>query len=299
MPKACLVALLLCLAVNARADRYRGTVVRVDDGDTLAVNVGNGEPRVVRLYGIDSPEGDQPFSQEARDFAAQKCMGAEVAVQVKEVDRADRLVSVVVLPDGSDLALAIVEAGLAWCEPAAGRASELFQGAQTIARRERRGLWVDPGAIPPWRWRGSRATAAKATEGAALCGVVVTVSDGDCLTLRTEDGKEHVVRLYGVDAPERGRPFTEAARTFVAERCLEKQVTVSVVQARDGHGRTVGRVVLPDGNDLGLALTEAGLAWWERVLAPGDALLEGAEQDARTAKRGLWQDDNPKAPWAK
>ena len=33
--------------------------------------------------------------------------------------------------------------------------------------------------------------------------------------------------------------------------------------------------------------------WWYRKYAPGDTVLEGLDQDAREAKKGLWADSHP------
>ena len=288
--------LVLALSCASFADRYRGRLADVQDGDTFVLDTGDGRQRTVRICGIDCPEGTQPFTAEARDFLASHCQGTEVTVHVRRTDGAGRLVAAVFLPDGSDVALALVENGWAWCAPQYGPVSDVFKGAEAQARRNALGLWQDPHPVPPWSWRGPR-QAAVAASPANLAGTITQVTDGDSLTLTTEDGKEHALRLYGVDAPEGGRPFSEAARTFVSESCLGKAVAVQVQSGPDSYGRWVARVTFGEGEDLGLAIVAAGLAWWYPRQASDDALLQGAEQEARTAKRGLWQDENPKPPW--
>lgn len=280
------------------ADSYKGPVREVQDGDTLSVDTGAGELRVIRLHGVDCPEGSQAYTKEARDFVVARCLGQEVNVHGRSVDRASRLVATVVLADGSDLALALVESGYAWCYPAHGPIPEVFQAAEVIARQERRGLWQDLQPVAPWLWRSPRAPRAGPTSVVTLVGEITQVTDGDSLTLKTEDGTEHSLRLYGIDAPEGGRPFSEAASAFVAKAALAS-VIVQVIGPLDRYGRKVGRVICADGQDLGLALVTAGLAWWQPKQAPDDALLRDAEKEARQARRGLWEDDNPKPPWEK
>jgi endonuclease YncB( thermonuclease family) len=297
-PSVTVLLLLLTLLGNLYADRLTGTVNEVQDGDTLSVDAGAGGVRVIRLHGIDCPEGGQAYTEEARDVVATRCLGQAVEVQVRSVDRAGRSVASVILPDGSDLALALVEGGYAWCYPAHGPVPEAFRAAEVIARHERLGLWQDLQPVEPWKWKPN-ATAPAAVPPTTLPGEITQVADGDSLTLKTADGKEHALRLYGVDAPEGGRPFSEAASAFVATATLGSTVTAQELGPPDSHGRKVARVICSDGQDLGLALVTAGLAWWQPQQAPDDALLRDAEQEARQARRGLWQDDNPKPPWMK
>lgn len=298
MTRSCLSILLLGMTCYLHADSYKGPVREVQDGDTLILDTGAGELRVIRLHGVDCPEGSQAYTKEARDFVVARCLDQEVNVHGRSVDRASRLVATVVLADGSDLALALVESGYAWCYPAHGPIPEVFQAAEVIARQERRGLWQDLQPVAPWLWRSPRAPRAGPTSVVTLVGEITQVTDGDSLTLKTEDGTEHSLRLYGIDAPEGGRPFSEAASAFVAKAALAS-VIVQVIGPLDRYGRKVGRVICADGQDLGLALVTAGLAWWQPRMAPDDALLRDAEKEARQARRGLWEDDNPKPPWEK
>jgi hypothetical protein len=39
------------------------------------------------------------------------------------------------------------------------------------------------------------------------------------------------------------------------------------------------------------------MAWWYKKYAPGDATLARLEAEARAAKRGLWAQASPIAPW--
>lgn len=67
------------------------------------------------------------------------------------------------------------------------------------------------------------------------------------------------------------------------------------------YGRAVGLVTF-DGQDVNLAHLKAGLAWFYRQYASElnanrRATYEQAERDAREARRGLWADPAPVAPW--
>lgn len=126
-------------------------------------------------------------------------------------------------------------------------------------------------------------------------GKVVGVSDGDTISVM-HNGKAERIRLSGIDCPEKRQAYGNRAKQFTSQLVFGKEVTVQVA-GRDRYGRPLGEVVLPDGRNLNQELVKAGLAWWYRQYAPGNTALERLEQEARTAKRGLWVDPNPVPPW--
>jgi endonuclease YncB( thermonuclease family) len=131
---------------------------------------------------------------------------------------------------------------------------------------------------------------------AAFPATVVGVADGDTLTVLRDDRTTERVRLHGIDAPERGQPFSDRARQFTATLAAGQRVRVEPTD-RDRHGRLVAELVLPDGRQLTHAVVEAGYAWWFRRFAPADTTLARLEAEARAARRGLWADRRPVPPW--
>lgn len=126
-----------------------------------------------------------------------------------------------------------------------------------------------------------------------FAGAVVGVTDGDTISVM-RDGRAATVRLAGIDCPERGQPFGSQAKQFTSSLVFGRRVTVDV-QDTDRYGRLVGR--LYEGRtDVSLELVRAGMAWHYRQYS-NDASLREAEQEARTARRGLWADAHPTAPW--
>lgn len=134
-------------------------------------------------------------------------------------------------------------------------------------------------------------------------GKVVGISDGDSISvLRT--GRAVKVRLWRVDAPETGQAYGTKAKQFTSDLVFGRNVTV-VVKDTDQYGRLVGLVKFigkdEDGKEvvreLNLELVKAGMAWWYKQFARYSESLTEAEEDARKAKRGLWVDPSPVAPW--
>jgi micrococcal nuclease len=128
-------------------------------------------------------------------------------------------------------------------------------------------------------------------------GKVVGVTDGDTITV-LRDGRGERVRLHGIDCPETGQPYGSTAKQFVSEMVFGKDVTVKDYGLDSTRSkRTLGDIVLPDGRVVNEELLRAGLAWWYRKYVPNREDLAALEEEARTAKRGLWADPNPVPPW--
>lgn len=125
-------------------------------------------------------------------------------------------------------------------------------------------------------------------------GKVVKVIDGDTVDV-LRAGRPVRVRLFGIDAPEKGQPFGRAAKRCLAELAALKTVEVRG-RTQDRYGRTVGELLLPGGQSVNRRLVAAGYAWHYAKYS-NDPVLGRLEQEARQARRGLWQDRAPEPPW--
>ncbi len=123
---------------------------------------------------------------------------------------------------------------------------------------------------------------------------VVGVKDGDTIVL-LQNGQTVTVRLYGVDTPEKAQDYGQKAKQFTSDLVFGKNVQL-IVHNKDRYGRTVGTIMLPDGRSLNEELVRNGFAWHYKAYS-NDKNLANLEADARRFKRGLWQDENPVAPW--
>lgn len=144
------------------------------------------------------------------------------------------------------------------------------------------------------------AGAALAAEPWIVEGRVVGVSDGDTLTVLDAAKVQHRVRLAGCDTPEKGQPFGERAKQNLSAIAFDRR-TEAACYKRDRYGRSVCRVAVA-GRDACLEQVRAGLAWHFKRFANEQTLQEraefaDAEDRARAARRGLWQDAKPVPPW--
>jgi endonuclease YncB( thermonuclease family) len=136
---------------------FMARVERVIDGDSFSVK-SRGKKLQVRLWGVDTPEWQQGFSQEAKSFSRQQIQGRQVKITQKGWDKYGRLVALVEV-DGESLSELLLREGLAWVhiyychEPIC----EEWRQLERLARTARRGLWQEKEPVPPWKWkRGQR-----------------------------------------------------------------------------------------------------------------------------------------------
>ncbi len=129
-----------------------GKVVKVADGDTFTLLTEDNKQVKVRLHGIDCPEKGQDFGQVAKQYTSDKVYLQVVRVRATDIDRYGRTVGIVTLKDGTVLNEALLTAGLAWHYTKYDK-NTLWAGMELEARNKKVGLWVMPGAVPPWDWR--------------------------------------------------------------------------------------------------------------------------------------------------
>jgi micrococcal nuclease len=125
-------------------------------------------------------------------------------------------------------------------------------------------------------------------------GNVVKVSDGDTIEVLV-DNKSVRIRLFGIDAPERGQAFNVKAREFLASLVAANEITYEVVDI-DQYKRVVADVFLSDGTHVNARMIEEGFAWHYKQFSD-DEDLDRLEREARAQKKGLWADSNPMPPW--
>ena len=135
---------------------------------------------------------------------------------------------------------------------------------------------------------------------ALLEGKVVSVHDGDTITLLDAGLRQHKIRLAGIDAPELRQAFGRVSKQHLADQVAGQTVTIEW-HKRDKYQRLVGKVLL-NGRDINITQIETGLAWHYKKYAgeqnPEDQQRYArAEERARTNRIGLWQDSRAMPPW--
>jgi len=124
---------------------------------------------------------------------------------------------------------------------------------------------------------------------------VVRVSDGDTIKAAS-DHLEIIVRLVGIDAPEKsrkkgepGQPYSRKATKYLASLVLNKNITIKEY-GTDRYKRILG-VVFVNGKNANLEMVRAGLAEVYRGPQPryfNVKIYQDAEAEAQKAKRNMW-----------
>ena len=121
-------------------------VVRITDGDTIRVSFAGGTNLALRYIGIDTPETDEAFFQEAAAYNEQLILGQTVYLEtdVSETDRYGRLLRHVWLADGRLVSEELVAAGLAVAStyPPDVKYQARFLDAERVARGAGLGFWA-------------------------------------------------------------------------------------------------------------------------------------------------------------
>jgi endonuclease YncB( thermonuclease family) len=132
-----------------------GQTAEVDyvyDGDTIDVILDGREYRL-RYIGVDTPEREEPFYQEASDFNRELVEGQAVILvkDVSETDQYGRLLRYVYLPDGTFVNAEIIRNGMGRLVtfPPDVANTEYFRQLQEQARESSTGMWSRPDLVGP------------------------------------------------------------------------------------------------------------------------------------------------------
>lgn len=147
-----LIALALVVPVAAAAEpALEGTVVRVVDGDTIVVRLGDRDEKV-RYIGVNAPEvhhptkGEEPGGREAARVNAELVAGRRVRLEldVQSRDRYGRLLAYVWVGE-TMINAELVRRGYAqvMTVPPNVRYQTRFLQLQRAARQAGRGLWAE------------------------------------------------------------------------------------------------------------------------------------------------------------
>ena len=127
----------------------------------------------------------------------------------------------------------------------------------------------------------------------SVSGRVISVADGDTITIIGDGNAQYKIRLNAIDAPEKSQAFGQKSKQQLANYVFGKDVTVTW-KSKDKYGRVLG-TVLVGGKDINLQMVRDGYAHHYKRFDSSPAYA-AAETEARQNRRGLWSDPNPISP---
>jgi micrococcal nuclease len=149
MKKSCTIFFFVILSLTGYSQSYKGKITKVIDGDTYFFQTAN-ETLKVRSFGIDAPEGNQPFGKESREFISEY-MQSDATLVAHGHDQYKRTLGTLFV-DNQDINLLSVKGGYAW-HYKRYLDDKQYANAQEYAKKNRLGLWSLSNPIPPWNWR--------------------------------------------------------------------------------------------------------------------------------------------------
>jgi micrococcal nuclease len=133
---------------------------------------------------------------------------------------------------------------------------------------------------------------------------VERVHDGDTLWI-SQNGQEEKIRLCGIDAPELEQPLGPDSRDHLQQlidQSSDGQIGIVPVE-RDQYGRLVAEIFVPTAGaqeiHVNSQMVADGMAYvYERYVdgCPNGLVIAGAEDRARQASLGVWQNAQT-PPW--
>lgn len=127
------------------------------DGDTLIISM-NGVDETVRFIGVDTPETHKPdtpvqcYGPDAAAYTKQRIGTSKIRLVSDRLttdrDRYNRLLRYVVLEDGVDLNLELIQKGYAFAYAFPTARNESYNAAMQQAKESKSGLW---GACRPFQ----------------------------------------------------------------------------------------------------------------------------------------------------
>ena len=143
---------LSCTDNEESPQLLEGICVGVSDGDSLHLELPDGERVRVRLYGIDAPEKDQECALAARKKLGKLIYDKKIRVEVLDVDKYGRYVGRV-YAGARYVNRFMLKEGLAWHYKYYAADDELLAEAEARARAAGRGIWAEETPREPRAFR--------------------------------------------------------------------------------------------------------------------------------------------------
>lgn len=145
------------IADVAEKKKLSGKVIKISDGDTFHMLLEGNRSIKVRLFGIDCPEQQQPFYQQAKNTLAELIFQKNITIETNNKDQYGRYLATA-FSNGRCINEEMLRRGMAWHFRRYDHDLE-WSSLQEVAKKRRLGLWSDPNPTAPWAFRKTNAHA--------------------------------------------------------------------------------------------------------------------------------------------
>jgi staphylococcal nuclease domain-containing protein 1 len=307
---------------STASDNQEATVTRVFSADVIYVRNKAGVEKRINISSIRGPRQNEPseapFRDEAKEFLRKKVIGKHVRLSIDGTRPAngeydEKEVATVTVND-KNIGLALVQEG--WCSVIRHRRDDPDRApnydelllAQEEAKEAKKGMWSGkPTKAKTYVDASESLQKAKIQLGGLqrqkkIPAIVDFVKAGSrfVVLIPRENIKLNFV-LGGIRAPksarnpsEKSEPFGQEAHDLAMKRCNQRDVEIDVHNI-DKVGGFIGELYIGR-ESFAKVLVEEGFATVHQYSAEqaGNATeLLAAEQRAKEARKGIWQDWDP------
>lgn len=305
-----------------KGGEQEAVVSRVFSADTLFIRNKAGQEKRINLSSVRQPKPtdpkQSPFGAEAKEFLRKRLIGKHVKVVIDgkrpATEGYDEREMATVSNNNKNVGLMLVENGYASVirhrmdDTDRSPIYDELLAAEEEAQKEQKGMWSPkPPKVQSYVDYSESLEKAKRqltilSRSKKVPAVVDFVKSGSRFTVLVprENAKLTFV-LGGIRAPRSARgpqdtaePFGQEAHDFAVKRCMQRDVEIDV-EDTDKQGGFIGQLYV-NRESFAKILVEEGLASVHAYSAEksGNANeLFNAEQKAKEARRGLWQDWDP------
>ncbi|KAH6630329.1 hypothetical protein B0J18DRAFT_463198 [Chaetomium sp. MPI-SDFR-AT-0129] len=307
-------------ATNSK--EQEATVAKIIGADTIIVRSKAGDEKRISISSVRGPRAGEaseaPFRDEAKEFLRKKLIGKHVRVQVDGTkpasDDFEAREVATITQNGKNIGLQLVQEGYATVirhrKDDTDRASNYDEllAAQETAKEEKKGIWS--GKPPKTRQfvdvsesvQKAKIQLSTLARQRKVPGIVDFCKSGSRFTILVpREGAKLTLVLAGIRAPrsgrtpqEKGEPFGQEALDLANKRCNQRDCEIDVHDI-DKVGGFIGDLYVGR-ESFAKVLVEEGLASVHKYSAEkaGNAPeLLAAQDRAKEARKGLWQDWDP------
>lgn len=153
--RKCILLFIIIICIFPKVGTTRTIqcrVISISDGDTFQCLLKNNKRLKVRLEGIDAPEKSQSFGKKSRQTLGNLIHKKQVRLAVSGYDHYHRALATVYNQQNQDINLTMIKLGMAQTYQPYTKKQQYFI-AETQARQNKIGLWLEPNPLPPEQWR--------------------------------------------------------------------------------------------------------------------------------------------------